>query len=225
MEHCYVTYRSRLQHSITRARPVKAPPATYRVPFVLSSSTYSSALCSALLLIASCLFANPVFAAERDQGVLEIRIKDHRDAIGDFATLNITIDKILLSPKPGLRFWQTGWKEFSPDTATIDLTQYIGKKTAAVFRRSIDPGSFEAFHVKLKSIDGVLKKKSRNAPVKDTVGAVQLSFQVPAKGETILIVDLVVTDLSDHPPRGYELGMRGYELYTNGKLVGKVPPG
>jgi hypothetical protein len=191
---------------------------------MLSSSKYVSALCRALLLIASCLFATPVLTAERDQGVLEIRIKDHRDAIGDFAKLNITIDKILLSPKPGLRFWQTGWKEFSPDTATIDLTQYVGKRTAGVFRGSIDPGSFEAFHVKLKSIDGVLKKKSRNAPVKDTVGAVQLSFQVAAKGETILIVDLVVTDLSDHPPRGYELGIRGYELYTNGKLVGKVPP-
>ena len=62
-------------------------------------------------------------------------------------------------------------------------------------------------------------------PVKDTVGAVQLSFQVPAKGETLLILDLVVTDFSDHPPRGYELGIKGYELYTNGKLVGKIPPG
>jgi hypothetical protein len=38
-------------------------------------------------------------------------------------------------------------------------------------------------------------------------------------------VDLVVSDFSDHPPRGYELAIRGYELYTNGKLVGKVPPG
>ena len=188
-------------------------------------SKYFSALFSALLLIASCLSDNPASAAERDRGVLEIQIKDHRDAIGDFAKLSITIDKILLSPKAGLKFWQTRWKELSPETATVDLTQYTGKKTARVFRRSIDPGSFDAFHVKLKRIDGVLKKKSLSAPVKNTVGAVQLSFQVPAKGETILILDLVVTDFSDHPPRGYELGIRGYELYTNGKLVGKVPPG
>jgi uncharacterized protein DUF4382 len=203
------------------------------LPFTLSPSTmlrtglskHSSDFFSILLLSAVCLFANPASAAERDQGVLEIQIKDHRDAIGDFAKLNITIDKILLSPKAGLKFWQTGWKEFSPETATIDLTQYIGKKTARVLRRSIDSGSFEAFHVKLKKIDGVLKKKTRSVPVKDTVGAVQLPFQVSAKGETLLIVDLVVTDFSDHPPRGYELGIRGYELYINGKLVGKVPPG
>lgn len=190
---------------------------------MLRPSKHSLCFSRALLAVALCLPAIPVFAGQ-PQGVLEVQIKDHRDAIGDFAKLSITIDKILLSPKPRLKFWQGGWKELSPETATIDLTQYAGKKTVRVFRGSIDPASFDAFHVKLKSIDGVLKKKSRSAPVKNTVGAVQLSFQVPAKGETILIVDLVVTDLSDHPPRGYELGMRGYELYTNGKLVGKVPP-
>jgi len=187
-------------------------------------SKHSLRFCCALLAVALCLLAIPAFAAQ-PQGMLEIQIKDHRDAIGDFARLGITIDKILLSPKPGFKFWQTGWKELSPDTATIDLTQYTGQKTARVFRRSIDPGSFDAFHMKLKRIDGVLKIKSRGVPVKDTVGAVQLSFEVAAKGETLLILDLVVTDLSDHPPRGYELGIKGYELYTNGKLIGKIPPG
>jgi hypothetical protein len=31
--------------------------------------------------------------------------------------------------------------------------------------------------------------------------------------------------MSDHPPRGYELEIQGYELFTNGKLIQKVPPG
>ncbi len=188
------------------------------------SPSYSLRFSRALLAVALCFPTLSAFAAQ-PQGVLEIQIKDHRDAIGDFAELNITIDKILLSPKPGLKFWQTGWKELRAETATINLTQYTGKKTARVFRGSIDPGSFDAFHVKLKNIDGVLKNKLRKVPVKDVVGVLQLSFQVPAKGETLLILDLVVTDLSDHPPRGYELGIKGYELYTNGKLVGKIPPG
>ena len=40
-----------------------------------------------------------------------------------------------------------------------------------------------------------------------------------------MIIDLTVLDMSDHPPRGYELAIQGYELFTNGKLIQKIPPG
>lgn len=180
-----------------------------------------------ITIIASllCLFSTVLFAAEPDQGILEVRIKDHRDAIGDFARLNITIDKILISPTPGIRIWQTGWKELAPSPATIDLTQHLDNRSARVFRGLVENGSFDAFHVKLKSIDGVLKKTQKPVPVKNTIGPVKLSFQVPARGESVLVLDLVVTDLSDHPPRGYELSIKGLELFTNGKLIHKIPPG
>ncbi len=191
---------------------------------MLSPSKHSSALFGALLFFASYLVADVANTAERAQGVLEIRIKDHRDAIGDFAKLNINIDKILISPNVGLKVWQTGWQELTASPDTVDLTKYIGKTTAKVFRSNIDAGPFDAFHLKLKSIDAVLKKNQKSAPVKNTLGPVKLTFDVPPKGETILVIDLTVVDLSDHPPRGYELGIRGYELYTNGKLIGRIPP-
>ena len=191
---------------------------------MLSPSKHSSALFGALLFFASYLVADVANTAERAQGVLEIRIKDHRDAIGDFAKLNINIDKILISPNVGLKVWQTGWQELTASPDTVDLTKYIGKTTAKLFRSNIDAGPFDAFHLKLKSIDAVLKKNQKSAPVKNTLGPVKLTFDVPPKGETILVIDLTVVDLSDHPPRGYELGIRGYELYTNGKLIGRIPP-
>jgi hypothetical protein len=176
-------------------------------------------------VIAFCLSALPAFAAERDQGVIEIQIKDHREAIDDFAELNITIDRILISPKPGLKFWQTGWKDLGAPHKTIDLTKVVGKKAARVFRSAIDSGSFDAIHVRIKNIDGLLKKTQRGAVVKNTIGPLKLSFAVTAQGETLLVLDLAVTDFSDHPPRGYELAIKGFELYTNGKLVKKIPPG
>jgi len=175
------------------------------------------------LLLVHCLLT-PASAAEREQGVLEIQIKDHRDAIGDFAKLNVTVEKLLISPKPGLKFWRTGWHELMAAPNTIDLTQYIGAKRGRIYRGPIDAGSFDAFHLKLKTIEGLLKKNKRGAVVKNTVGPVKLSFDVSPKGETLLVIDLVVTDFSDHPPRGYELGLRGYELYTNGKLTVRIPP-
>jgi Domain of unknown function (DUF4382) len=177
------------------------------------------------LFTAFCFFALPALAAERDQGILEIQIKDHREAIDDFAKLNITVDKILISPKPGFKFWQSGWKDLGAPTETIDLTKFVGKKSARVFREAIDAGSFDAIHPRIKNLDGLLKKTQRGAIVKNTIGPLKLSFQVPAQGETLLVLDFVVTDFSDHPPRGYELGIKGYEVFTNGKSIQKVPPG
>jgi hypothetical protein len=179
-------------------------------------------LAATALLLALALGAS---GAENRQGLIDIQIKDHREAIDDFAKLNIVIDKILISPKPGLKFWATGWKDLGAAPETVDLTKYVGNKTARVFRVFFDAGAFDAFHLKLKSIDAVLKKNQRSAPVKNTIHPVKVSYDLPAKGEIILIVDLVVIDFSDHPPRGYELGIKGYEIYTNGKLTKKIPPG
>ena len=185
---------------------------------------WSAAITRFTLIVAFCFSSIPACAGVRDQGTLEIQIKDHREAIDDFAKLAVTLDKFSISPKPGLMFWQSAWQDLTPSVATVDLTQYVGKKTARVFRAAVPAGSFDAFNLKIKSVDAVLKKDHRPAAVHQSIGPVKLSFQVPATGETLLVLDLVVTDFSDHPPRGYELGINGYELYTNGKLIQKIPP-
>jgi len=61
--------------------------------------------------------------------------------------------------------------------------------------------------------------------VKNALTPIKLYFSVEPKGETVIILDLVVLDMSDHPSRGYELGLKGYALYLNGKLIDKIPPG
>ena len=177
-----------------------------------------------LLISVFCLAARVAGAAEI-QGTLEVRIKDHREAIGDFSQLLVTVDQLLISPKPGLKFWQTGWKGLAATPESIDLTKYAGKNSALIFRGSLSTGAFDAIHLKLKEIIGLLKKSQRSAKIKNTVGPIKLPFEIRGQSETTIVLDLVVTDMSDHPPRGYELEVRGYELYTNGKLVDKVPPG
>jgi len=182
-------------------------------------------LLSLPLLLGLLLFAAPGAGTDGSQGVLEVRVKDHREAIEDFSKLNITTDQILIRSKAGLKFWQGGWKNLAVSPETIDLTKYVGKNSARAFRGRLAPGSFDAIHLKLKEIHGVLKKKQQSAQIKDLVGPVKLPFEVRTEGETVIILDLVVLDMSDHPPRAYELGIKGYELYTNGKLVDKIPPG
>lgn len=186
-------------------------------------TTPSRCFLNTLLLLL--LWAAPGVAAQPDQGTFEVRIKDHRDAIDDFSRLSITLDKVAISPAPGFRFWQTSWREFNPSSPTIDLTKYLGKDSAKVLRTNIDAGAFDAFHLKIKTIDGILKKTQRSAPVKNSIGPIKLSFEIAPRRETVLVLDLTVIDFSDHPPRGYELSLKGYQLYADGKLIDKIPPG
>ncbi len=163
--------------------------------------------------------------ANSDQGILEIRLKDHREAIGDFLHLNIAIDQIAISPKVGYKFWQVSWEHLVPAVPAVDLTRYSGGESVRIFRGAVKVGAFDAVHLKLRSVEGMLKKGRQNAKVKNLVGPVKLRFEVHPQSQTLIILDLVVLDMSDHPPRAYEIGVKGYELYTNGKLIDRIPPG
>ena len=176
----------------------------------------------ALLLSA---IAAPGLSNGNEQGILEVRIKDHREAIGDFSKLILNFEAILVSPRPGFKFWQTGWTSLAPAVASLDLTKYVGKQSASVFRGSVAAGSFDAIHLKIKTIEATLKKNPRSTNIKNKIGPIKLAFETSTRGDTVIVLDLVVLDMSDHPPAGYELNLKGYELYTNGKLVEKVPPG
>jgi hypothetical protein len=171
------------------------------------------------------LFAGSLHAASSGQGALEVRVKDHREAIGDFSRFTLKLDTIAISPRAGFAFWKTSWRELPPSLKSIDLTRYTGNESVAVFTGAINSGDFDAVHLKLDGIEAILKNNQRSAPIKNLLTPIKLSFTVEPKGKTVVILDLIVLDMSDHPPRGYELGIKGHELYGNGKLIDKVPPG
>ncbi len=170
------------------------------------------------------IFGEAGLAPGDEQGMLEIRVKDHREAIGDFSKLIVTLDAVLISPRPGLKFWQTQWTSLTPSVPTLDLTQYVEKSSASVLRRAVPSGSFDGIHLKIGTITATLKNR-RSAIVQNKVGPIKLNFETRAHGDTVIVLDLAVLDMSDHPPRGYELNLEGYELYSNGKLIEKIPPG
>ena len=178
-----------------------------------------------IFILLCSIFGAPGFAPGDEQGMLEIRIRDHREAIGDFSNLIVTFDTILVSPRAGLKFWQTEWTSLAPSVPSLDLTQYVEKQSASVFRSPIPAGSFDGIHLKIKSVAATLKKNRRSATIKNKIGPIKLGFETRARGNTVIVLDLVVINMSDHPPGGYELNVKGYELYSNGKLIEKVPPG
>jgi hypothetical protein len=179
---------------------------------------------AAILFILSLGPASALKGASTDAGTLEVRLKDHREAIGDFSRVTLKLGAIAISPQAGLNFWKTGWRQLSPTVASIDLTRYTGKESATVFTGMVNAAAFDAIRLDITSIEAILKKSNRPAAVKNLLTPIKLSFAVQPQRRTVVIVDLVVVDMSDHPPRGYELGVQGYELFLDGKLIDKVPP-
>lgn len=162
----------------------------------------------------------------RAQGTLEVRVKDHRDAIDDFRSVELTLGKIRLAPNARLRSADPGWLELPPRLDRMDLTRYKDGKTAAtVYRGALAPGRFAAIDLQLAEIRGILAKTGAPAPVKNTVKPIRLGFEVKPGATTAVVLDLELLDLSDHPGRGYELLIKGYELYEDGRLLRKIPPG
>jgi len=158
-------------------------------------------------------------------GILEVRIKDHEEAIGYFSKVNIAVETVRLSPKVGFRFWRLDWLKLNPNLDQLDLTQFVNNSGVTIFKGEIDSGNFEAVDLKIRNVQGILRQGSKEVAIDNKVKPVALSFSVNPGELTTIVIDLSLMDVSDHPPATYELQLAGYEVYNNGKLVDKVPPG
>jgi hypothetical protein len=73
-------------------------------------------------------------------------------------------------------------------------------------------------------VEGTLKKSQGQALITNRMGPIRLAFSVRQKESTQIVLDLVVLDMRDHPSGSYELHTKGYELYSDGRLIEKIPP-
>ena len=122
-------------------------------------------------------------SGDASTGTLEIHVTDHREAIGDFARLDVEIDAVRLHPKRLLSLRQGDWLDLQPSVASVDLTQYTDNRTLAIWSGELPAGRFEAVHLKLKGAGGELKASAEAAPVADEAGPIRLPFDVKS-GET-----------------------------------------
>ena len=167
-----------------------------------------------------------VSGARAEDGTLEVRVKDHRNAIDDFRSVDLRFGKLRLAPSARMRSDDPGWLELAPQLDRMDLTRYKdGSSAATVYRGALTPGRFAAVDLQVTGIRGILRKTGAAEKVKNAVGPIRLAFEVKPGATTVVVLDLELLDLSDHPGRGYELLIKGYELYENDRLLQKIPPG
>lgn len=145
------------------------------------------------------------------QGHLEVRITDHREAIGDFQRLEIEIPKIGI--QSGLRPQPDAWVLYAAPRRTLDLTQLVEGKYAVLLTDDAPVDHYRWIRVDFERVEGILKDGRRpGMTVFDD--PVAFSFRIVSRKRTIVTVDLIVVDASDHPGRGYELHIRNVSAET-----------
>ena len=151
------------------------------------------------LLMAGCGRPDPTM------GNLEVRVWDHREAIGDFSELWLTFSTVAIHQAGQPR--TQGWVELEPSVQKLDLTRYVNGHTAILAQVPVEIGAYNAVHLTIDQVSGTLID-GQPVEVQANFEPVALNFRIREDQTTTLGLDLVVLDLSDHPGQGYELQIR-----------------
>jgi hypothetical protein len=156
------------------------------------------------LLIAS-LLATGCSVTNSGLGSLEVQVWDHREAIGDFDELWLTLSGVGIHPTGRPR--TEGWLELKPSVQKLDLTRYVAGREMVIARAMVEAGSYNAIRLIVERATGT-STAGQPVDVKVSFETAALDFRVRSGQTTLLGLDLMVLDISDHPGRGYELHLR-----------------
>ena len=117
-------------------------------------------------------------------------ISDDVNAIDDFKSLKITIEKIGLA-----RDDQEGhWIEFSPEVAEVDITQVRDDKAQQIWQGNIDDGQYSKVFIQVSEINGILLDTDELVSVKLPSEKLQISvpFEINSDTTTNFVFDVTV---------------------------------
>ncbi len=128
------------------------------------------------------------------EGNFVLLISDDVNAIGDFESLIVTIDKVSILGDSGKQF------EFEPEVKEVDLTSVPGAATQQIWRGNINEGGYSKVILYIESVQGVLKEskvpegKGSTVEVKLPSQKLQIAkaFQVTADTVTSFTFDVTV---------------------------------
>lgn len=160
---------------------------------------------AAVLLLGGTVACSAETKHTSDHGQLEVRVKDHREAIGDFRRLHLDISKIGI--QSGLRPQASAWLLFTPARRRVDLTQLLEERYAVLLTEDVPAAQYRWIMLDIDIAEGDLKD-GRRSSIEAFDDPVAFPFRIASEKKTLLTVDLIVVDVSDHPGKEYELHIR-----------------
>ncbi len=133
------------------------------------------------------LLATPASSAD---GNFVFLVSDEVNAIADFSSLNVTIEKVELFHTGN----STQRVEFTPEVKDFDLTLLPGEKTQELWRGNIPEGEYSKVVIYVSRVYGVLKATGEVLDIKLPSNKLQISkvFQISAGNITSFTYDLTV---------------------------------
>lgn len=162
----------------------------------------------ALLALAAAAAASllPGPARGQEAGPLEVWITDHREAIGDFASLPVTIAAVGLHPAGQPR--REGWLRFLAPAPIVDLVQ-AAREPVLLLETPVPPGTYDAVRLEMDRGRGTLSTGEELAVTVPSRATAAVTIRIRPGWPTALTLDLVVHDLTDHPGKRYGVSIRG----------------
>jgi hypothetical protein len=115
-------------------------------------------------------------------------VSDDVNAISDFSSLTVTVERV------GLLQGGTSekWQEFIPEVKEFDLTLLPGEKTQELWRGDVPEGQYNKVFIYISGVSGTLKTGGEAIAIKLPGNKLQLSrqFQVSRDRLTIFTYDL-----------------------------------
>jgi hypothetical protein len=117
-------------------------------------------------------------------------VSDDVNAIEDFSTVNVTIEKVWLLHSGE----QESWVEFTPSTQEFDLALLPGDTTQELWQGNIPLGEYTRVVIEVSQVTGVLETTSETTEIKLPSNKLQVKkpFNVSADSITSFTFDLTV---------------------------------
>ncbi len=161
------------------------------------------------------------------EGNFVFLISDEVNAIADFESVNVTIDKVGL-------LTGSGWIEFEPEIKTVDLTLLPGEETQAIWRGDMPQGHYSKVFIYVSDVKGVLKATGQTVDIKLPGNKMQINsdFDISADSVTGFVFDLTVISTGNPntglrymlKPQLDESGAGSYSNADTGKSNGNGNP-
>ncbi len=157
------------------------------------------------LLAATAPALLPGAARGQEVGRLQVWITDHREAITDFTRLPVTIAAVAIHAAGQPR--RQGWLRLLVPTRAVDLVQ-AARDPVLLLEAPVPPGAYDAVRLEVDRGQGTLKTGEEVAVTVPSRGTAAVAIRIKSGQTTVLTLDLVVHDLTDHPGQRYGVAIR-----------------